>query len=243
MAATGRDKLRQMTGFESSIHSIHGDRVGDKQMSTIPGIELQGHQKLLERAEAAIERRIEGKEVDFKRSEPWDSLKNRIVVTAIAMANLRDGGLIVVGMDEDKKNQTWNVTGVDPVVFSTYNPDHINQHLANHTSPSVRVELVRYNRADLCPHPFLVFHILEFDTIPVLLTKALSGEKFQQGDIIIRSGHPVSSRRPMTAMEMHDLVELAADKNYRAFIERAHRLGLQPRQTDQERFDAELQGL
>jgi hypothetical protein len=31
---------------------------------------------LYEKAKAAIERRIEGKEVDFKRSEYWDALKN-----------------------------------------------------------------------------------------------------------------------------------------------------------------------
>ena len=40
------------------------------------------------------------KSVDFKESAPWNDLKWQIIRTALAMGNLRDGGIIVVGASE-----------------------------------------------------------------------------------------------------------------------------------------------
>ena len=46
-----------------------------------------------------------------------------------------------------------------------------------------------------------------------------------------------------SAEEMHDLLELAAEKRARRILEVAHRIGLKPTETANQRFDEELGGL
>ena len=46
-----------------------------------------------------------------------------------------------------------------------------------------------------------------------------------------------------SAEDMHELLELAAEKRARRILEVSHRIGLKPSETDNQRFDDELGGL
>jgi len=78
-------------------------------MGAIPTSDMPGHKRLHDRVLSALDRCQEGQAIDFKESAPWESLKWRIVVTALGMGNLRDGGVIVIGASE--REQIWELTG------------------------------------------------------------------------------------------------------------------------------------
>jgi len=66
----------------------------------IPTSDLPGHRGLQERVHAALDTCIESQSVDLKESASWKDLQYKIVRTALAMANLRDGGIIIIGASE-----------------------------------------------------------------------------------------------------------------------------------------------
>jgi hypothetical protein len=79
-------------------------------MMASPTSDMAGHPRLHDRVMTALNRCLESQDVDFKESAPWPDLRYRIVKTAMAMGNLRDGGIIVVGASE--RNATWGLTGI-----------------------------------------------------------------------------------------------------------------------------------
>ena len=79
-------------------------------MGALPPHDAEGYERLRERASEAIAWSKETRWVDFKQSAPWDDLKGRVAKTALAMGNLRDGGLVIVGMSE--ADAIWKPTGV-----------------------------------------------------------------------------------------------------------------------------------
>jgi predicted HTH transcriptional regulator len=55
----------------------------------------------------------EQRSVEFKGPGDWSSLKYKIVKTALAMANMRGGGVILVGVEEDHDGRPQAV-GLNP---------------------------------------------------------------------------------------------------------------------------------
>lgn len=56
---------------------------------------MPGHQALHKQVMAALDTCVESQSVEFKESAPWKDLEVKIIRTALAMANLRDGGVLV----------------------------------------------------------------------------------------------------------------------------------------------------
>jgi predicted HTH transcriptional regulator len=70
----------------------------------IPTSDMPGHRALHDRVVAALDTCVESQSIDFKESAPWEALQFKIIRTALAMANLRDGGVVVVGVGERGSN-------------------------------------------------------------------------------------------------------------------------------------------
>src|SRR4051794_6950751 len=92
-------------------------------MGAIPKSDLPGHRRLPEGAVAALERCQESQGVDFKESAAWDDLKWHVIHSVLGMGNLRDGGVIVVGVSQ--RDDEWAVTGVEASHLATYDADTI----------------------------------------------------------------------------------------------------------------------
>ena len=75
-------------------------------MRAIPTSDMPGHTKLHQKVCNALDRCQESTNLDFKASASWDDLRLALIRTAMAMANLRDGGIIVVGASESG-DATW----------------------------------------------------------------------------------------------------------------------------------------
>ncbi len=106
----------------------------------IPDSSLPGHAALHARVAHALDRCLEEMDVDFKQSAPWPDLKTRIIPSAQAMGNLRDGGLIIVGLAES--GPSWLPTGIDSEHLKTFQDvDNIRAQINSYSSPPVHVEV------------------------------------------------------------------------------------------------------
>lgn len=209
-------------------------------MGAIPTSDLPGHKLLHERVVNALDRCQESQGIDFKESAPWESLKWTIICTAMAMANLRDGGIIVIGASE--RGTTWELTGIKPEHLETYDVDNIIDFINKYSSPNVDLDIVvikHSNGAD-----FLAIQIREFNDTPIVCKKnGPTGKKIMEGIVYVRPPGIAKTTRVTKAEQMHDLLELAAEKRARRILEVSQRIGLEPRPTAKENFDEELEGL
>lgn len=209
-------------------------------MGAIPTSDLPGHKLLHERVVNALDRCQESQGIDFKESATWESLKLTIICTALAMANLRDGGIIVIGASE--REQTWKLTGIVPDHLKTYNVDVIVDAINKYSSPNVDVDIVIVK--DESGVEFLAIRVKEFNGTPVVCKKnGGPGKNLVEGAVYVRPPGIAKTTRVMKASQMHDLLELAAEKRARRILEVSRRIGLEPRLTVKERFDEELEGL
>lgn len=205
-------------------------------MGAIPNSDSPGLLRLHSRASTALARCHESEDVDFKESAAWKDLKWKIVKAALGMANLRDGGLIVVGLSE--RDERWHLTGVSEEHLATFDPDTILGAVNAYASPFVEMDaaVVRYDGRD-----YLALDFKEFRETPVVCKKnGPEGEGIVKGAVYVRPPGVPRTTRVTDAVQMHDLLELAGEKRGRRILEVAKRVGLVEPATDRQKFDDEL---
>ncbi len=207
-----------------------------------PTTKMTGYTDLRERIVLALGRCQEQPWLDFKESQPWLTLRWRILKTVMGMANLRDGGLIVVGVSE--RDEKWELTGIDGDHLATFDSDDIIDQIAKYGSPRVNVDIVIHEHED--GKNYLAFHVHQFDDAPVVCRNnspddVKPKDRLAAGDIYIRpiTGKP-QTVRVIDAAGLHDLLELAAEFRARRMLEGAKRVGLVPDDNAASKYDAEL---
>jgi len=209
-------------------------------LGAIPKSDLPGHRRLHERATLALDRCQESEDVDFKESAEWKALKSRITHSALGMGNLRDGGIIIVGVAE--RGDAWELTGVTAHDLATYDLDVITAQVSAYVSPHADLDVVVVEHRD--GHQYLAIYVREFRDTPLVCKKngpADSG--IVEGRVYVRLPAPPRTTAVTNAQQMHDLLELAAEKRARRLLETAHRVGLVEATPGADAFDAELEGL
>jgi len=207
----------------------------------IPTSDMPGHKELHDKVYNALDRCQESKSVDFKESAPWNDLKWQIIRTALAMGNLRDGGVIVIGASE--RNDTWDLTGITQENIATYDVDDIIDIVNKFSSPPIKIEVVRVSYRN--KNTFLAIQIHEFTDSPFVCRKNGPDniKNIRSGDVFVRPPGKPRTTRVTTAEEMQSLLELAAEKRARRILEVAHRIGLKASETSSQKFEDELGGL
>ena len=209
-------------------------------MGAIPTSDMPGYKRLHDRVFNALGRCQESQGIDFKESAPWESLKWRIICTALAMGNMRDGGIIVIGASE--REQAWVLTGILQEHLDTYDVDTVIDVVNKYASTHVDLDIVivKYQNGK----DFLAIQIREFADTPIVCKKnGPEGERLFEGAVYIRPPGLARTTKIMNASQMHDLLELAAEKRARRLLEVSRRVGLVPASTSKEKFDKELDGL
>lgn len=200
---------------------------------------MPGHRALQSRVYTALDTCVESQSVDFKESSPWAALEHKIIRTTIAMGNLRDGGVIVIGASE--RGDAWDLTGISDKHLATYNVDEIVDAINRFASPSPTIEvvIVVYSNGKR----FLAIHVREFADTPFVCRRdGPAGTSLRQGAVYIRPPGLARTSEVRSAQEMHDLLELAAEKRARRLLETARRVGFESPVLRQP-FDDELGGL
>ena len=213
-------------------------------MASIPRTDTPGYRQLHERVGNALDRLQETPDIEFKESASWDSLIWKIIKTALAMGNLRDGGILVVGVSQRAGQE--QRTGISETDLQTYDRDNIADQFERF-SPDIEFTLVQVPYRQ---NTYLVFEFQEFREIPLVCKRrGPDGEGLEAGVVYVRpwEGRPRSTK-VTDAAQMRELLDLAADKAARRIIERGISAGLEFPTRDRsptviEQFDRELEGL
>jgi predicted HTH transcriptional regulator len=209
-------------------------------MGAIPSTDMPGHRTLRDRVSLALGRCQETQSVDFKESAPWEALQWKIIATCMAMANLRDGGIIVIGASE--RGSTWGLTGVSGECLGTYDVDAVIDRVNAFASPPLELDIVTHCCED--GKTLLVLRVREFSETPIVCRKNGPGGKgLREGAVYVRPPGMARTTVVTNAAQMHELLELAAEKRARRILEVSRRVGMVPGTSDRQRFDEELEGL
>ena len=164
----------------------------------------------------------------------------QVVRAVLGMANRRDGGLVIIGI-EDSGN-TLNRVGLSKSDLGTWNYDDVADRMAVYADPGVSFELEirNYNGSS-----FVVLQVEEFEDIPVLCKRSYPNV-LREGACYVRPRRKPETTEIPTQADMRDLLDLAIEKGVRRFLSQAQRSGLiatpadMPQDTDDRLFDEQL---
>ncbi len=146
----------------------------------------------------------------------------KIAKAVIAMGNLRDGGLVCLGIDEPRMCEMQ--PGLSPEQVAAWiDYDLVQAAIARYADPPVSFEPGAVHlSADV---DVVVLQVDEFDSVPHLCRRDFDRE-LAAGELYIRpAGMPRSARVP-DSREMREVLELAIDKGVREFLRRTRAVGL-----------------
>jgi predicted HTH transcriptional regulator len=155
----------------------------------------------------------------------------RVVRAVLGMANRRDGGLVIIGVEENNigeyKLEPVGLTDEQLATWSNY--DVLSGAVNQYARPSVSFDLEApflYNSMR-----FVVIEVNEFDQIPILCskdsgTRISTDQILRKGACYVRSRHKPETSEIPSEEEMRELLELATDKGVMRFFARAEKAGL-----------------
>ena len=163
----------------------------------------------------------------------------QVVRAVLAMANRRDGGIVIIGVEDNES--TLLPVGLINDDLTNWTYDSVADQIARYADPSVSFDLeIRvYNKAS-----YIVLEVEEFSDVPVLCKRAYQGV-LREGACYVRTRRKPETSEIPTQSEMRDLLDLAIDKGVNRYLERARQVGLYVppptvRPTDLELFDEQL---
>jgi hypothetical protein len=187
----------------------------------------------------------ERRNLEFKpggdRNDP--TLQAKVVRAILGMANLRDGGWVILGIT-DRPSPA--LPGIGPVELASWKLDDLLVTVNGFAEPNVQLD--RFEVAH-DGKTFLVIRVHGFDEIPVFCRKnsgSEAGKKgliLQEGFIYVRSTTKPETIPVRDPALMRELLELAIEKGIASFDRRARRLGYVRKPTDAERFEAQIEDL
>ncbi len=206
-------------------------------LAQLPDANGPGFENLRARVETALKLNAESPSVEFKTGASWSTLQIAITRTVLAMSNLIDGGLIIVGQPEDPSLPH----GVNDKDLASFDPDIMHDQFDAYASPRAIVSIALVSIAD---QKYVAIQVSEFEELPIVCKKDCQpGLKLKAGSLYIRpfEGRP-RSIAVRNAEQMRGVLELGVDKGIANFEARARRRGYTPR-GDDDNYKRELGGL
>jgi hypothetical protein len=187
--------------------------------------------------------------VECKAAGPrWDSnLFAQVTRAALAMANRRDGGFIVIGIRDDDSSLAADPMSVDDL--ATWNHDEIADGFKAAADPGIA--FTRMER-EYQGHSVVVLQVRPFDTVPVVCTQTYQKTGVRgPGSFVLREGALYVRGRTKaesveaTPSDMRDILEFATQQRLRAFLATAQGAGVSLTQlaaaSTRDAFDSEAQ--
>ncbi len=174
----------------------------------------------------------EERNLEYKQSISWDTpeTKAKLTKSVLAMSNLRDGGLIIIGVSR-QPDDSYKAEGMMKSDFDSFVQDNIAAHMNEFADPYVDVTLVKHQLDD--GRLFCILEVAEFGELPVVCKKDGLG-KLRRGATYIRSRRMNETVEVPSQVEMREILDVATEKRIRAFYTQASRLSFQqPVQTDE----------
>ena len=161
----------------------------------------------------ALDLRAEVVGVEFKESQPLDVLKYKLTKATMAMANTRDGGLIIIGVGQ-REDGPFTLDGVDEATRDTYDHETIYDFVNDYASPAIELLLLHITHAQ---KHFVAIAVAPSERSPVICRRSTpdnsglrSPDQMHTCEIYVRTGAPVASKRASSAAMLEDLLQAAA---------------------------------
>lgn len=186
----------------------------------------------------------EGRNLEFKRATAWNNgdFRFRIVKSCLAFSNVRDGGSIVIGVNQNADG-TFDFVGMSAADAATYTEDQVASSVAEFADPYVKLVL---DRADVDGKVFIIILVEEFDEIPVLC-KRDGQANLRRGAVYTRTRRMAESAEVPTQTEMREIFEMAVQKGIKRFYTTLAHAGVGPSvqqfPSDDDKFAQELRDL
>lgn len=146
----------------------------------------------------------------------------KVTRAALGLGNLRDGGHVVLGIDDrDPAAMGPGLNEDDLVSWLAY--DDVARKLATYADPPLRFAVgqrILSSRATVA-----VLEVFEFDDIPHLCAKE-HPSGLRKGALYVRPRKVPETSEIASSVEMREILDLATEKALRAFVERAQRAGI-----------------
>lgn len=145
---------------------------------------------------------------EYKAPMPWtdDVAKVKITKAILAMSNIKDGGVIIVGMKE-LKDKTFDPVGLSDADANTFTHDDIASCVKDYADPYVEFTV----RPIECKGKrFVCIQVKEFDESPVICKR--DGRDLQEGRTYTRPRTKNESAPVSSYAEMREILDMATDK-------------------------------
>jgi hypothetical protein len=174
-----------------------------------------------------IQHSREERYLEYKDSMIWtnDETKVKIAQAMMALSNLNNGGVIIIGLREIQRG-VWQEKGLNKQEVSSFTQDDIAQWVNDFAVPAVQFEIksFEHNNKD-----FVAILVREFEIIPTICRKPkqLKGvDALKFGAIYYRSNKKNESAPICTEEDMRELTNLAIEKGIARELARLERLKL-----------------
>lgn len=168
---------------------------------------------------------MEERNLEYKQSLNWDTpeTKAKLTKSVLAMANLRDGGSIIIGVGR-RPDDSYVAEGMNKIDFDSFVQDHVAAHINEYADPYVEVTLTKHKLAGKLL--FCILEVTEFAELPVVCKK--DGFKLRRGATYTRARRINETVEVPTQVEMREILDLAIEKGVRSFHTQVARLNFQP---------------
>lgn len=144
----------------------------------------------------------------------------RVAKAVLGMANRRDGGRVIIGVDCNRN--VVDRIGLTEPELGTWNYDDIADKLAEYADPSISFDL-QHKECD--GKHYAILEIKEFEQVPVLCKRDYP-DVLRKGACYLRSRRKPETTEIPTHEDMRDLLSLAVEKGLRDYVSLAYRAGI-----------------
>lgn len=161
----------------------------------------------------------------------------KVARACLGMSNRRDGGIVVVGVDDKNPAGSAGLNEAQANEWLQY--DKVADALHRYADSAIRFELERGSLRNGAT--VVMIDIKEFEDVPILCRKDYP-DVLVAGALYLRNLHKPQTTPFPTHEDMRRLLELAVEKGVRRFLEQAERVGLEPsvRLSDTAQYDDQL---
>ena len=144
----------------------------------------------------------------------------RVVRALLGMANRRDGGIVILGVNDDHHRLVPAGLAVSQLRSWTY--DDVADAIARYADPSIAFQLDTVNMDVM---DFVVFHVDEFEDVPILCKRDYQNI-LRRGACYVRSKRKPETSEISAHEDFRALLDLATEKSLAKWVATGERAGV-----------------
>jgi predicted HTH transcriptional regulator len=186
----------------------------------------------------------EGRSTEFKQSMSWDddATRAKVVRAALALANLRDGGVIAFGLEAQAGSPLLQLIGMPQAHHDSFTQDSVSATVNTHATPYIDLSV---EHLPIDGKLFVAIVVRQFSDYPVICAKDfnLGGRAaLTRGRVYCRSRRLPETTEVQSPEDMREIIDLATNKGLERYFQ--HReIERRAGPGTSERFDAQIRDL